>query len=81
MFEGLDVVTIGMAIDRTQDLTFTEMSLTAKPDSKLAEQLKSESGLKTKFAGILNQDAAITFQARARSRNVSRARVIPHRLR
>lgn len=59
--DEVDQVTLGWAIDQEGGKTFLDLSVTALPDTKLAEQFASYDDTKSDFAGFLLPDAAATF--------------------
>jgi len=59
--DEIDRVTLGWAIDQEGGSTYLDMSMTALPDTKLAEQLAAYTDAESNYAGFLLPDAAATF--------------------
>lgn len=66
LINGIDELTIGLALDGAQQRAFLDFIYTAVPESKLAEQIAMYSDAKTNFAGFFQPDAAMmmTFATR-----------------
>jgi hypothetical protein len=54
-------LTLGWGVDREGQQTYLDISMTARPGTKLAEQLAASREAKTDFAGFLTEDAAISL--------------------
>ncbi len=61
LIEEVGQLTLGFGVDREGGRTYLDISMTARPDTKLAEQFAESRNSKTKFAGFLAADAAISM--------------------
>ena len=63
LINDIDNVAIGWSVDEKGRKTFLDINMTAKPDSKSAKQFAAMEKSTTNFAGFLQSDAAMTFNA------------------
>ncbi len=61
VIEEANQLTLGWRIDREGRQTYLDVSMTARPGTKLATQMAASREAKTDFAGFLAKDAAITL--------------------
>lgn len=61
VIEEANQLTLGWRIDPQERQTYLDVSMTARPGTKLATQMASNREAKTDFAGFLAKDAAITL--------------------
>lgn len=59
----IDALTVGWAIDSKSKSTYFDVSVTATPDSKLAEKITAKPSGKSKFAGFLYDEAIASVHA------------------
>ena len=59
LINDIDELTIGLALDDTEQRAYLDFVYTAVPDTKLAEQIALNSEAKTNFAGFFQPDAAM----------------------
>jgi hypothetical protein len=57
----LDQVLFGWGLDQSAEKTFVDVSITAKPDTKTAEEMGLAAKAKTNFAGFHIPGAAVTY--------------------
>ncbi len=67
MVNEIDAVTVGWAVDPTQQRTFVDFTYAFVPGSKMAEQIAAYGQPRTNFAGFYQPDAAatVTFATQA----------------
>lgn len=63
LFNQTDQITFGWLIDGQQQMTHMDMTVTAKPGTDLANQMGQLKSAKSKFAGFMNDEAAITMNS------------------
>ena len=61
VIEEANQLTLGWRIDPQERQTYLDVSMTARPGTKLATQMAASREAKTDFAGFLAKDAAITL--------------------
>ena len=63
VFEQIDHVTFGWAVDSDAGSIYWDFSVTAVPETQLAQQMDSLQGTTSNFAGFLLPDAAVTYNS------------------
>ncbi len=61
LIEEAAELTLGWGVDRERRQTYLDVSMTARPGTKMAEQMAASRNTTTQFAGFLAKDAAISL--------------------